>query len=104
MIEGMEVVSTQIKPDLFQPVEEANITFTGNKKLVESCKNIGEVNSFSFADNGSVELSCPTSSMVGRKVTATLSLQTKLGSPYKIPPSLPLTCHLISGDTSQAIV
>ena len=95
MIEGMEVVSTQINPDLFQPVEEANITFTGNKKLVQSCKNIGEVDSFSFADNGNVKLSCLTASMVGRKVTATLSLLTKLGSPYKIPPSLPLTCHLI---------
>ena len=44
--------------------------------------------------------------MAGRKVTctATLSLQSKLGSPYKIPPSLPLTCHLISDYTSQAIV
>ena len=104
MIEGMEVISIQINPDVFQPVEEANITFTGNKKLVESCKNIGEVDSFSFADNANVKLSCPTISMAGRKVTATLSLQTKLGSPYKIPPSLPLTCHLISGDTSQAIV
>ena len=104
MIEGMEVVSTQINPDVFQPIEEANITFTGNKKLVKSCKNIGEVDSFSFADNGNVKLSCLTTSMAGRKVTATLSLQTKLGSPYKIPPFLPLTCHLISGDTSQAIV
>ena len=104
MIEGMEVVSTQINPDLFQPVEEADITFTGNKKLVESCKNIGEVDSFSFADHHNVKVSCPTSSMAGRKVTATLSLRTKLGSPYKIHPSLPLTCHLISGDTSQAIV
>ena len=104
MIEGMEVVSTQINPDVFQPVEEANITFTGNKKLVESCKNIGEVDSFSFAEHHNVKVSCPSSSMAGRKVTATLSLQTKLGSPYKIPPSLPLTCHLISGDTSQAIV
>ena len=103
-IEGMEVVSTQINPDVFQPIEEANITFTGNKKLIESCKNIGEVDSFSFANNGNVKLSCLTTSMAGRKVTATLSLQTKLGSPYKIPPSLPLTCHLISGDTSQAIV
>ena len=103
MIEGMEVVSTQINPDVFQPVEEANITFTVNKKLIESCKNIGEVDSFSFADY-CVKISCPTFSMGGRKVTATLSLHTKLGSPYKIPPSLPLTCHLISGDTSQAIV
>ena len=99
MIEGMEVVSTQINPDVFQPVEEANITFTGNKKLVERCKNIGEVDSFSFADYHNVKVSCPTSSMAGRKVTATLSLQTKLGSPYRIPPTLPLTCHLISGDT-----
>ena len=100
MIEGMEVVSTQINPGVFQPIEEANITFTGNK-LIES---IGEVDCFSFADYRSVKVSCHTSSMAGRKVTATLSLQTKLGSPYKIPPSLPLTCHLISGDTSQAIV
>ena len=104
MIEGMEVVSTQINPDVFQPVEEANITFTGNKKLVESCNNIGEVDSFSFADKSNVKIFCPTSSMADRKVTATLSLQTKLGSPYKILPSLPLTCHLISCDTSQAIV
>ena len=106
MIEGMEVVSTQINLDMFQPVEEANITFTGRncKKLVESCKNIGEVDSFSFADYHNVEVCCSTSSMAGRKVTATLNLQTKLGSPYKIPPSLPLTCHVISSDTSQAIV
>ena len=101
MIEGMEVVSTQINPDVFQPVEEANITFTGNKKLVESCKNIGVV-SYSFSPvKGNLSIKV---AMAGRKVTATLSLQTKLGSPYKIPSSLPLTCHLISGDTSQAIV
>ena len=101
MIEGMEVVSTQINPDVFQPVEEANILFTGNKKLVESCKNIGVV-SYSFSPaKGNLSIQVP---MAGRKVTATLSLQTKLGSPYKIPPFLPLTCHLISGDTSEAIV
>ena len=101
MIEGMEVVSTQINPDVFQPVEEANITFTGNKKLVESCKNIGKV-SYAFSPvKGNLSIKV---AMAGRKVTATLSLQTKLGSPYKIPPSLPLTFHLISGDTSQAIV
>ena len=99
MIEGMEVVSTQINPDVFQPVEEANITFTVNKKLVESCKNIGEV-SYSFSPvKGNLSIKVP---MAGRKVTATLSLQTKLGSPYKILPSL--ICHLISGNTSQAIV
>ena len=101
MIEGMEVVSTQINPDVFQPVEEANITFIGNKKLVESCKNIGVV-SYSFSPaEGYLSIKV---AMAGRKVTATLSLQTKLGSPYKIPPSLPLTCHLMSGNTSQAIV
>ena len=104
MIEGVEVVSTQINPGVFQPVEEANISLTGNKKLLESCKSIGEVDSFSFSDHQNVEISCPTMLMGGRKVTAILSLQTKLGSPYKIPPSLPLTCHLISDDTSPAIV
>ena len=101
MIEGMEVVSTQINPDVFQPVEEANISFTGNKKLVESCKNIGVI-SYSFSPvKGNLSIKVP---MAGRMVTATLGLQTKLGSPYKICPSLPLTCHLISGETSQAIV
>ena len=101
MIEGMEVVSTQINTDVFQPIEEANITFTGNNKLVESCKNIGVV-SYSFSPvKGNLSIKV---AMAGRKVTATLGLQTKLSSPYKIPPSLPLTCHLISGDTSQAII
>ena len=99
MIEGMEVVSTQINPDVFQPVEEANITFTVNKKLVESCKNIGVV-SYSFSPvKGNLSIKV---AMADRKVTATLSLQTKVGSPYKISPSLPLTCHLISGDTSSS--
>ena len=102
MIEGMEVVSTQINPDVFQPIEEANITFTGNKKLVESCKNIGVVN-YSFSPVKGI-LSIKVPMVAGRKVTGTLILQTKLGSPFIIPPSLPLTCHLIPCDTSQAII
>ena len=102
MIEGMEVVSTQINPAMFQPVEEADITFTGNDELVENCKNIGTVN-YSFSPlKFNITIKSPP--MVGRKVMATLHLQTKLGSPYKIPPSLSLTCHLISGGASQAIV
>ena len=70
---------------------KAGIIFTGsgNKKLVESHK------SFSLTNNHCVKFSCPAFSMAGRKVTTTLSLQTKLGSPYQIPPSLPLTCHLV---------
>ena len=43
MIQGMEVASKQINPEVFQPVEEADITFTSNKALVDSCKDIGEV-------------------------------------------------------------
>ena len=81
----LEDAMTENNPDLFQPVEE-------------SCKNV------TFSDHCIVKVSCPTFSMADRKVTATLSLQTKVGSPYKIPPSLPLTCHLISDDTSQTIV
>ena len=81
----LEDAMTVNNPDLLQPEEESH-------------KNV------TFSDHCIVKVSCPTSSMAGRKVTATLSLQTKLGSPYKIPPSLPLTCHLISDDTSQAIV
>ena len=105
MIKGMEIVSTQINPDVFQPVEEANIVFTENKKLVESCNNIGTVN-YSFSPVRS-NLSITVPPMCHRKTTVAFSLQTKLGSPYEIPSSnssLPLTCHLISGDTGQAIV
>ena len=43
MIQGMEVASEQINPEVFQPVEEADITFTRNKALVDSCKDIGKV-------------------------------------------------------------
>ena len=92
--------TAQVPDNGASDLPKAGIIFTGseNKKLVESHK------SFSLTNDHCVKFSCPAFSMAGRKVTATLSLQTKLGSPYKIPPSLPLTCHLISGDTSQAIV
>ena len=43
MVQGMEVVSKQINPEVFKPVEEADITFTKNKALVDSCKDIGKV-------------------------------------------------------------
>ena len=102
LIEGMAVTSKQINPDAFQPVEEANITLIESKIAVESCKNLGTVE-FSFSPiKSDVALSVPP--MSGKKAVATLSLQTKLGSPYKISPSLPLACHLMSADFSRAIV
>ena len=44
MIEGMGAVSEQINPEVFQPVEEADITFTRNKTVIDNCRNIGKVN------------------------------------------------------------
>ena len=98
LIQGMEVVSKQINPDVFQPLEEANITFTENKEAKMSYGNIGTVD-YSYNVTGTLSVKVPP--MAGRKVTATLSLHTKLGSPL---PSLPFTCHLIPAKTSQTIV
>ena len=100
LIEGMEAVSNQICPDVFQPVEEANITFTQKKVAVA----IGKLDYFSFSSPQNVTFSCGNSPPIaGRQVTASFCLHTKLGSPCKGPFSLPLTCHLISPSTSQAV-
>ena len=98
LIQGMEVVSKQIDPGVFQPLEEANITFTENKEA----KNYGNIGTVDYSYNVTGALSVKVPPMAGRKVTATLSLHTKLGSPL---PSLPFTCHLIGpAKTSQTIV
>ena len=39
----MRTTRNQINPEMLQPVVEANITFTRNKALVDSCKDIGKV-------------------------------------------------------------
>ena len=100
LIEGMEAVSNHIDPAVFEPVEEANITFAENKMAVESCRSLGMLK-YSFSP---IKGNLITSDSSGSIVTVTFGLQTKLGSPCKIPQSLPLTCHLIPPDTSQAVV
>ena len=100
LIQGMEVVSEKINPGMFQPLEEANITFTENKEAKMSYGNIGKVD-YSLAPGsitGTLLVKVPPTA--GRKATVTLSLQTKLGSPL---PSLPFTCHLIPAKSSEAI-
>ena len=76
MIQGMGAVSKQINPEVFQPVEEADITFTRNKALVDSCKDIGKVKcSFSYPQNkpqkvitGMVEPRCVAANSQGAMV------------------------------------
>ena len=97
LIQGMEAVSEKIDPDVFQPLEEANITFTENKEA----KNYGNIGTVDYSYNVTGTLSVKVPPMAGRMVTATLSLQTKLGSPLS---SLPFICHLIPAKTSQTIV
>ena len=100
MIEDMEVVHEQIRPEVFQPVEEANITFIGNSQILESYKNIGSVKySLSPTDVESKFL-VPDVVTVGEMVTATLSLQTK-GVSYKVLPLFPITCYLMSPDNNS---
>ena len=102
LIEGMEVASKQIDLAMFQPLEEADIAFIENTTAVaiKSKKCLGKL-TYSHSIKGNMAAS--VFPMTGRKVTTTLSLQTRVGLPCKIPPSLPLTCHLISPDASQVV-
>ena len=49
MMQGMEVVSDQVNPEAFRPVEEADVTLARNQAVVNSCKDIGKMMcSFSY--------------------------------------------------------
>ena len=98
MVQVMTTVNQDVNPVVFQPIEEANITFTSNQTLVDKYEGIGELKSTPFGKSVLVKNAC----YVGKKSTITLDLQTQDGSPLSVPLSL-ISCELSSADDSQLI-
>ena len=98
MVQVMTTVNQDVNPVVFQPIEEANITFTSNQTLVDKYEGIGELKSTPFGKSILVKNAC----YVGKKSTITLNLQTQDGSPLSVPLSL-ISCELSSTDDSQLI-
>ena len=98
MVQVMTTVNQDVNPVVFQPIEEANITFTSNQTLVDKYEGIGQLKSQPFGKSILVKNAC----YIGRKSTITLNLQTQDGSPLSVPLSL-ISCELSSADDSQLI-
>ena len=98
MVQVMTTVNQDVNPVVFQPIEEANITFTSNQTLVDKYEGIGQLKSKPFGKSVLVKNAC----YVGKKSTITLNLQTRDESPLSVPLSL-ISCELSSGDDSQLI-
>ena len=98
MVQVMTTVNQDVNPVVFQPIEEANITFTSNQTLVDKYKGIGQLKSKPFGKSIIVKNAC----YVGKKSTIALNLQTQDGSPLSVPLSL-ISCELSSTRDSQLI-
>ena len=98
MVQVMTTVNQVANPVVFQPIEEANITFTRNQTLVGRYEGIGELTSKTFGKALLVENTC----YVDKKSTVTVNLQTHDGSPFSVPLSL-ISCELSSAHNSQPI-
>ena len=96
MVQVMTTVNQDVNPVVFQPIEEANITFNSNQTLFDKYKGIGELKSKPFGKSVLVKNAC----YVGKKSTITLNLQTQDGSPFSVPLSL-ISCVLSSAGDSQ---
>ena len=95
IVQVMTTVNQDANPVVFQPIEEANITFTSNQTLVDKYEGIGQLKSKMFGKSVLVKNTC----YVGK---ITLYLQTQDGSPFSVPLSL-ISCKLSSTDDSQII-
>ena len=98
MVQVMTTVNRDVNPVVFQPIEEANITFTSNQTLVDKYEGIGVLKSKTFGKWSLIKNAC----YVGKKSTITLNLQSQDGSPLSVPLSL-ISCELSSADDSQLI-
>ena len=98
MVQVMTTVNQDVNPVVFQPIDEANITFTSNHTLVDKYEGIGEFKSKTFGKSVLVKNAC----YVGKKSTVTLNLQTQGGSPFSVPLSL-ISCELSSAGNSQLV-
>ena len=93
MVQVMTTVNQDVKPVVFQPIEEANITFTSNQTLVDKYEGIGQLKSKPFGKLVLVKNAC----YIGKKSTITINIQTQDGHPFSVPLSL-ISCELSSAD------
>ena len=98
MVQVMTTVNQDVNPVVFQPIEEANITFTSNQTLVDKYEGIGQLKSKTFGKSILVKNAC----YIGKKSTITLNLQTQDGYLFSVPLSL-ISCELSSVNDSQLI-
>ena len=96
MIQIMTTVNQDVNPVVFQPIEEANITFTRNQTLVDRYKGIGKLKSKSKSDL------VKNTHYFGEKSTTHVNLQTQDGSLFTVPLSL-ISCELFSTGDSRPI-
>ena len=99
MVQVMTIVNQDVNPVVFQPIEEANITFTRNQTLVGRYEGIGELTSKTFGNSVLVKNTC----YVGKKSTVAVNLQSHDGSPFSVPLSL-ISCELSSARNSQPMI
>ena len=100
MIQVMTTVNQDVNPVVFQPIEEANITFTSNHTLLDKYEGIGQLKSKTFGKLILVKNACYM--YIGKKSTITFNLHTQDGYPFSVPLSL-ISCELSSADDSQLI-
>ena len=86
MVQHMEVLNQNINPIVFQPIEEAIITFI---TYADKYDGIGKLEYGSFGKPVLTRKPCH----VGKKSTTSLDLQSHDGSPFSIPTSL-ISCQL----------
>ena len=58
MVQVMTTVNQDVNPVVFQPIEEANITFTSNQTLVDKYEGIGQLKSKMFRKSILVKNAC----------------------------------------------
>ena len=92
MVQVLTTVKREVNPIVFQPIEDANITFI-KLKMVDG---IGHVKSETFGKSVLVK------SVIGRKSTITLKLLAIDESAFSIPPNL-FSCELSSASNSQFV-
>ena len=86
MVQVMTTVNQDVNPVVFQPIEEANITFTSNPTLVDKYKGIGELKSKTFGKSFLVKNACTL--VRNRPSLSTSRLKMDLPSQFLSPSSL----------------
>ena len=89
----------KVKPESFQPVEQADIKLVKSKKIEDVHKSIGEVRYSSSYKIRNVDRHL---ALMGNKSTSTIVFESPDGSPVPLPSSH-ISCYLTPPDNNQPI-